>query len=619
MVRSRFQDFSAPADGGGSGERLAALRRRMGELGLSAFILPRSDMWGNEYLRPCDERLAWVSGFTGSAGLLVVLKDGAALFVDGRYTLQAGRQVDGEVIEVLPVAEHEPREWLAGRLKEGEVAGFDAWLMSASRAERWEKALARRGARLKLLDDNPVDDLWRDRPPCGGGEVFVHGEEYAGRSVADKLALVRAEMGERGARRALVTLTDSVSWLFNLRGRAIAHTPVVLAFALVADDGPASLFMDGAEEATALREALAGVAGLHPLADFPTALAGLGGVPVMVDEAHAAARIVMALKQAGAEIIAADDPCLLPKARKNAAERRGARAAHLRDGAAMARFLCWLEKEAASGTVDEAGAAMKLEECRVEMGERTGEPLFDLSFDTISAAGEHGAIVHYRVTEESNRPLRRGELYLVDSGGQYRDGTTDITRTVFIGGADERPGDEQKRHFTLVLKGLISLSRARFPQGTNGAGLDGLARQFLWREGLDYDHGTGHGVGSFLSVHEGPQNISRRGTVAFEAGMITSVEPGYYRPGHYGIRLENLVLCRPPVKRRGEERAMMHFETLTLCPVERRLIEVALLDVDERAWLDGYHRRVRNSLAPLLEDDGETLAWLDKACAPLAG
>jgi len=622
-TRSRFQVFESHAEPEKAAERISALRARMAALGLNAFIVPRSDAFQDEYLPASEERLAWLTGFTGSAGLLIVLPGEAALFVDGRYTLQAAQQVDADVITVLPIAEHKPHEWLAERLGEGDAAGVNPWLLTRSGAKRYREALEKRGAELRYVLPDPVEEIWADRPAPPDAEIFPHPLRHSGRESADKLAEVRASIRGKGADAALITATDSVSWLFNIRSRAIPHNPVVLGFALVpaADGERARLFLLSPNLADEARAALEEVADIAPLDEIVPALKKLGEEhhAVLVDAHQAAEYLLATLEEAGAEIITGQDPCLLPKACKNETEREGMRAAHVRDGVAMSRFLCWLEEAAADGAVDEITAAVRLERFRIETAEALGEPLFDLSFDTISAAGPHGAIVHYGVTTETNRPLKPGELYLVDSGGQYMDGTTDITRTVFIGPPDMRPTEEQKRHFTLVLKGMIALSRARFPEGTTGANLDALARAPLWRAGLDYDHGTGHGVGCFLNVHEGPQNISRRGKAAFRPGMITSNEPGYYREGAYGIRIENLILCTGPEMPEGGERAMLGFETITLCPIDRRLIAAELLEREELAWLNAYHARVREALLPHLEGlDKKAAAWLKRATGPIS-
>ncbi len=622
-ARSRFQSFESHGKPEKSAERIAALRTRMKAFGLSACIVPRSDAFQNEYLPAREERLAWLTGFTGSAGLLIVLHDEAALFVDGRYTLQAPQQVDTAVITVLPIAEHRPHEWLAERLREGEAAGVNPWLLTRAAAKRYREALEKRGAALRYVLPDPVEEIWESRPAPPDVEIFFHAFRYSGREAADKLAEIRKVIAGKGADAALITATDSVSWLFNIRSRAIPHNPVVLGFALVpaAQEERPRLFLLSPNLADEASAEVGKVADIAPLDAVIDALKELGaqGRRVLVDAHQAAEYLLATLEEAGAEVVTGQDPCLLPKACKNDVERQGMRRAHVRDGVAMSRFLCWLETAAADGAVDEIGAAVRLEQFRIETAEALGEPLFDLSFGTISAAGPHGAIVHYGVTTETNRPLNPGELYLVDSGGQYMDGTTDITRTVFIGPPQMQPTPEQKRHFTLVLKGMIALSRARFPEGTNGANLDVLAREHLWREGLDYDHGTGHGVGAFMNVHEGPQNISRRGKTAFKPGMITSNEPGYYREGAYGIRIENLILCTPPETPEGGVRPMLGFETITLCPIDKRLIDVALLERPELEWLNAYHAQVREALLPHLEKlDKEAAAWLIRATEPLS-
>ncbi len=657
LTHTRFQSFVDEAEPERAGERLARLRTRLRAAGIAAFVLARTDPWQNEYLRACDERLAWLTGFTGSAGLLVVFADEtrkAALFVDGRYTLQARQQVRKALFEILQVPEMKPAEWLAGQLagsgRAGEAVssasvpsaandhgggmatadeealalrvGFDPWLMSDRQVQRWRKVLKRQaGVAFVPLVPNPVDAIWRERPAPPDAPFFLHPERLAGMSVAEKLTRVRKTLVEKRATAALVTLADSTSWLFNIRGRDIPHTPVALAFALVPLEGPALLFADPAKVTADVRDALGGLVEIVPLSALESRLQELAAedsLRVLVDRGHAAHRLVALLEEAGAAIVGGEDPCLLPKAMKTAAEQAGMRKAHLRDGVALCRFLAWLDRVAAGGGEDEISAVAALERFRIETAEAMGEPLFDIAFDTISGAGPNGAIVHYRVTRESCRPLVPGELYLVDSGGQYRDGTTDVTRTVFIGPPEMEPASAMRRHFTLVLKGMIALSMVRFPEGTSGANLDVLARRALWSAGLDYDHGTGHGVGAFLSVHEGPQRIARTGATAFRPGMITSNEPGYYREGHYGIRIENLVLCRPAERREGEERAMLSFETLTLAPIDRRLVDPALLTAEERDWLNAYHARVLNEVGPhLAKLDEEAARWLEAACAPI--
>ncbi len=649
LAHTRFQSFVDEAEPEKAGERLAALRERLQAAGVDAFVLSRTDPWQNEYLRACDERLAWLTGFTGSAGLLVVFADEsrkAALFVDGRYTLQARRQVRADLFEILQVPEVRPEVWLAERLGGGGEAneeiqpsadgadeagaqaasapkvGFDPWLMTDRQVQRWRRTLERRaGADFVPLDPDPVDAIWEERPAPPARPFFLQPVRLAGMGAAEKLERVRERLVERRATAALITLTDSVSWLFNIRGSDIPHTPVALAYAFVPLEGRALLFADPAQVTEEVAAALADLVEMVPLAELEGRLETVAvaeGMRVLVDRTHAAHRLVALLEAAGAAIVGGEDPCLLPKATKTEAEQGGMRAAHLRDGVALCRFLAWLDRQAAGGGETEISAVAALERFRIETAEALGEPLFDISFDTISGAGPNGAIVHYRVTTESCRPLTPGELYLVDSGGQYRDGTTDVTRTVFIGPPEMAPSPEMKRHFTLVLKGMIALSRVRFPEGTSGANLDVLARQALWAAGLDYDHGTGHGVGAFLSVHEGPQRIARTGSTAFRPGMITSNEPGYYREGHYGIRIENLILCRPAERREGEERPMLSFETLTLAPIDRRLVDTDLLETAERDWLNAYHARVLKEIGPYLEKlDKEAAAWLAQACAPV--
>ncbi len=626
LVRSRFQVFEDEAEPEKAGERLAALRERLRELELTALIVPRADAFQNEYLPPSEERLAWLTGFTGSAGLLIVFAEEgqrAALFVDGRYTLQAARQVDGEAVEVVPIAEHRPAAWLAERLEAGHVAGVNPWLLTHEAARRYRDALEKAGAGLRFVLPDPVEEIWQDRPAPPDAEVFAHPLRYAGRSVAEKLEEVRATLAEKQVDAALITATDSASWLFNIRSRAIVHNPVVLGMALVPTDAQVRvrLFVRGGGFAPDARAQVEELADILPFEALEEVLASreLAGRRVLVDARSAAARLFALLEQAGAEVVEGEDPCLWPKACKNKVEQAGMRAAHVRDGVAVSRFLAWLEEAAACGEVDEIGAVAKLEELRIDTAEKMGEPLFDISFDTISGAGPNGAIVHYRVTTASNRVLKPGELYLVDSGGQYMDGTTDITRTVFIGPPEMQPAAEQKRHFTLVLKGMIALSRARFPAGTQGRNLDVLARQYLWAAGLDYDHGTGHGVGYFLNVHEGPQSISLRGAAALKPGMITSNEPGYYLEDHYGIRIENLILCTQAEAPEGGEREMLGFETITLAPIDRRLIDVSMLDETELAWLNDYHAQVLRTLLEPLRGLGveAALCWLKRACMPL--
>jgi Xaa-Pro aminopeptidase len=520
--------------------------------------------------------------------------------------LQARAQTDTSLFDVLQTPEAKASKWLAAALPKGGIIGYDPNLHTIKEIERLTEGLGKVGIRLEPQADNPIDLLWQDRPAPSSAPVVPHGPEVAGRSASEKIGEVQETLKREKADAVLLTLLDSIAWLFNIRGGDIAHTPLALAFALVPTRGKPALLIDPAKLGDNVRGHLKETAELLPPDALDARLKALGekGARVRLDPETTPVRFAHILEAAGAKIVAGDDPCILPKAIKNATEIEGARAAHLRDGAAVVRFLAWLDENSPSGRVDEIGAAMKLEEFRRETGE-----LKDLSFDSISAAGPHGAVVHYRPTTASNLTLKARSLYLIDSGGQYADGTTDITRSVAIG----TPSAEMRRHYTLVLKGHIAVATARFPKGTRGQDIDPFARRPLWQAGLDFDHGTGHGVGSYLSVHEPPQRISRTGSVELKPGMILSNEPGLYREGSYGIRLENLVLVTAPKPIKGGTREMLGFETLTLVPFDRRLIDPSLLDRDELAWLNTYHAQVRRKIEKLLK--GADRAWLRKATA----
>lgn len=588
-------------------ERLGALRAELAARGLGGFVVPRADEHQGEYVAPCARRLAWLTGFTGSAGMAVVLADQAAVFVDGRYTLQVRAEVDTDRFEPVHLIDCPPSRWLGERLKPGTRLGYDPWLHTADQVEGLRQAVERAGGELVACIDNPLDAVWHDRPAPPRAPVVPHDLAFAGRSAAEKRGDVAEILRADKLDAAVLTDPSSIAWLLNIRGGDVAYTPLPLSFAILHGNGRVDLFMDAAKLSDAARAHLGGDVTVQPPAALGEALSALGqgGKRVRLDPAIAASALFDRLGEAGARIERGADPCALPKACKNPAELAGARAAHRRDGVAMVRFLAWL---AGQSQVDELGAADRLEAFRAE-----GEHFRGLSFPTIAGSGPHGAIVHYRSSAKTNRELRPGELFLLDSGAQYLDGTTDITRTIAIGA----PGAEERERFTLVLKGHIALARAVFPTGTTGAQLDVLARQFLWRRGLDYDHGTGHGVGSFLSVHEGPQRISKVGTgaVALKPGMVLSNEPGYYKSDSYGIRLENLVAVVPADTPEGGDRDLLGFETLTLVPFDRALVDPALLDQDERAWLDAYHARVAAELMPLLPDDARD--WLRRATAPL--
>ncbi len=588
-------------------ERLARLRRELERRALGGFIVPRADAHQGEYVPPNGQRLLWLTGFSGSAGLAIVLRDRAALFVDGRYTLQAAQQVDGRSFEIHHLIEEPPAQWLATALAAGTVLGYDPWLHTPNEVERLRTAAAKAGAVLQAVADNPLDRVWSDRPPAPLAPVVQHNEAFAGESAASKRARLGQALAKDGVDAAALTMPESIAWLLNIRGGDVPHTPLPLSFAILHCDGAVALFIDRRKLAPGLERHLGnGVTVLPPeqLGPELDALAA-AGARVQVDPDSAASWIFDRLAAAGAGIHRAADPCLLPKACKNPVEIAGTRAAHRRDGAAVTRFLAWLAGEAPQGGLAEIAASDRLEALR-----REGEYFRDLSFPTISGAGANGAIVHYRAQPETEKRLEAGSLYLLNSGAQYLDGTTDVTRTIAIG----EPSSEMRDRFTRVLKGHIALALARFPKGTTGAQLDAFARRELWQAGLDYDHGTGHGVGSYLGVHEGPQRISKAaGAQALLPGMIVSNEPGYYKEGAYGIRIENLVLVQPAAT--GGEREMLGFETLTLAPIDRTLIDPALLDEAEIAWLDAYHARVREVLTSLV--DAATARWLAAATQPL--
>ncbi len=593
-----FQTFTAATSPEQGPPRLAALRDQMRAEGLDAYIVPRADAHQGEYVAACDERLAWLTGFTGSAGMAVVTADEAGVFIDGRYQLQVRGQV-ADVFTPVDWPATRPGTWLAGRLKAGAKVGFDPWLHTADEIEKLTKDLNGKG--VATPSPNLVDRIWPDRPAPPGAPAFAHPIEFAGETSGEKRRRMANTLKAQGQKAAVLTLPDSICWLLNIRGNDVPRNPVVQAFAILHADARVALFADPAKFETLGPDPAIDIA---PKDAFADALGSLNG-PVRVDRTTAPLAVSHTLTEAGVEVSWGDDPCILAKARKNAAELQGMREAHLRDGTAMVRFLAWLDAEAPKGGVTEISAVTALEGFR-----RATNSLREISFETISGAGPNGAIVHYRVTEGTNRPLKPGELYLVDSGGQYPDGTTDITRTVVIG----TPDDEQRECFTRVLQGMIAISTARFPRGLAGRDLDALARAPLWRAGLDYDHGTGHGVGAYLSVHEGPQRISRISEVKLEEGMILSNEPGYYREGAFGIRIENLIVVEKAAEL-GDTRDQLGFETLTFVPIDRRLIDKTMLGPWEIDWIDAYHRAVRERVGPRV--DGADRDWLEAATKPL--
>jgi len=602
-----FQTFDNVNDPSHGKQRLAALRGELARRGLKGFLVPLADEHQGEYIPAAACRLLWLTGFAGSAGLAIVLEDRAAIFVDGRYTLQVREQVDLTVIEPHHLVEEPPHDWLKGVVQKGDRIGFDPWLMTAAEVGRFETALAATGAELVAVDGNPVDAVWTDRPEPPKGRVSLFPEALAGESAEAKLARLGEAIAKAGADATVLTRPDSIAWAFNIRGEDVPHTPEALSFAILRREGRPSLFIDGAKLDNVVRDRLEQIATVESPAAFAPALTALGGA-VLVDKASAAFEVVRRIEAGGGKVVAGADPVLLPKALKNPTELSGIRAAHIRDGVAMVRFLAFIDREAIKGGLDEIAVTKQLEDFRRATG-----VLRDISFDTIAGAGPNAAIPHYHVSTASNRKVEVNGILLVDSGAQYEDGTTDITRTVIVG----TPTEEMADRFTRVLVGNIRLTLARFPKGTTGAHLDVLAREKLWEAGLDFDHGTGHGVGHYLSVHEGPGRIAKTGNVPLEPGMLMSNEPGYYKAGAWGIRIENLVIVTALDPIDGGERPMMGFETVTLCPIDRRLIRPALMTERERAWLDAYHAEVRTKLLPLI-DDAADRAWLVAATAPLA-
>ncbi len=594
--------------------RLKALREELTRQGLDGFVVPISDEHMSEYVGAYAQRLEWLTGFGGSAGSAVVLKDRAAMFVDGRYTLQVREQVDGRFYDYESVPQTSVAKWLGANAPEGARIGFDPWLHGKPWVDAATKALAERGASLVPVDGNPIDAVWNDRPAPSDAPALVHANDYAGEASEAKRAAVAEWLGEQKLDAAVISALDSIAWLLNVRGADVERTPVALSFVIAHADGTADLFIAEEKVTPELRQHLGNAVTIRPRDAFVPGLGSLKSKRVAVDPERSVQAVFGALSGAGAEIVELRDPTVLPKAVKNPVEQAGHRSAQARDGAAVSKFLHWLSLAAPKGGETELSAAAMLQQFRKE------SPLLrDLSFDTISAAGPNAASPHYRVNEESNLKVEPGSVYLVDSGGQYLDGTTDITRTVWVGPGE--PTTEHKDRYTRVLKGHIALALAVFPKGTAGSQLDVLARQFLWSAGVDYAHGTGHGVGSFLSVHEGPQRIAKgaggqAGTdQELLAGMFLSNEPGYYKTGAFGIRIENLVLVEPRAID-GAEGEYFGFETLTFVPIDAALVDTALLTREELRWWDAYHARVLEVVGPQLE--GAALAWLKDQCAPLS-
>jgi len=604
MFEALYQTFDDTADSLESAARVAALRAEFRQHNIDGYLVPRADKHQNEYVAPSDERLAWLSGFTGSAGLAIVLRRQAVLFVDGRYTLAVQAQIDSEVFEPVALASISPDRWLETQLRKGSRIGYDPWLHTPGQIARMSRSAALAGSELVAVEPNLIDAVWHDRPEEPQGQITLHAPRYAGEASAKKLARIVDALAGKDA--LVVSDPHAVAWAFNIRGQDVSHTPLPLSFAIITRTGKPKLYIDFDKLDANVRAKLKLLAALAEPEDLQADLQALGakGKRVLFDASTVPVKLIQIFEKAGGHAEAGIDPIALMKARKNPTERDGMRQAHIRDAAAMVSFLHWFEGAAASGELTEIEAAQALETFR-----RETKKLKDVSFPSISASGPHSAIPHYRVTSKSNRKIKRG-IFLIDSGAQYQDGTTDITRTVAVG----EPNAAMRDRFTRVLKGHIAIARAVFPKGTSGAQIDALARLSLWQAGLDFDHGTGHGVGSYLSVHEGPQRISKIGTQPLEPGMILSNEPGYYNAGHWGIRIENLVIVEPR-EIAGAERESFGFETITLAPIDRALIEPKLLNTEELDWINAYHARVRKVVSPLVEPAARK--WLKAATQPI--
>ncbi|WP_349434873.1 aminopeptidase P family protein [Pararhizobium sp. A13] len=609
-----FQSFEVTSTPQFGKERVNALRSAFASLNIDGFLVPRADEFQGEYVPKSAERLAWLTGFTGSAGIALITQSQAIVFVDGRYVTQLKEQVDGTVFEGGDLVGEPPHLWLEQHGKKGFRLGIDPWLHTGAEVRKLQKALEGLGGTVVFLDHNPLDRQWADRPSAPLGRVKIQPLDHAGVLAKEKLVTMAQNVAKADASAVVLTDPSSIAWTFNIRGSDVPHTPHPLARAIVHADGKAELFLDKRKTGIEEEAYLTQLSSLEAPSSFEDRIAALAatGAKIMIDPDHAPFALAERIRVSGGTVVEAIDPARLPRARKNAAEIEGSARAHLQDGAAMVEFLAWLDGTQ-PGTVTEIGAVEKLEAIRIAVGERMQNPLKDVSFDTISGAGEHAAIMHYRVTTESDLAIADGTMFLIDSGGQYINGTTDITRTVAIGTVP----DEQRRFFTLVLKGMIAISLARFPKGSRGVDLDPLARIALWKAGADFAHGTGHGVGSYLSVHEGPQRISRASTQELLPGMILSNEPGYYRPGSFGIRIENLVHVLEASPIEGGDLPMLGFETLTFCPIDRRLVVAGLLTEEELDWLNAYHAETREKLSPLISDE-KVLEWLKATTAPLA-
>lgn len=612
-----FQSFAQPPIGKELlGDRFARFAKALKDDDLDGYIIPHADAHQSEYLPLDQERLSYLTGFTGSAGWAIVMGDQGHLFVDGRYTEQAAQQIDPDNFSTVDVMTTAPAKWLKTNLKPGQRIGYHAFYLTVSQVRKFEKACNSAGAQLVSCAADPVDQIWQEdgRPLPAIGRIVLQDDAFAGESAADKLLRLSQRLNEEDVDSALLTLTDSIAWTFNIRGNDVAHNPVALAFALLRKHGKPLLWVDGEKLSNSVRDSLSNIVDIEEISNFEASLTRIAsaGPTILIDADSCADAVRIALETGGATLIERQDPVIGMKATKNSVELEGMRRAHLRDGAAMVKFLCWLDSQAA-GSLTEIDAARQLEDIRRETALADNSQLQEISFDTISAAGENAALPHYRVMEHHNAVIADKSLYLVDSGGQYQDGTTDITRTIAIGSVDA----ERKQRFTQVLRGHIAIATARFPSGTSGAQLDTLARLSLWLAGCDFAHGTGHGVGVYLNVHEGPARISKAGHVPLEPGMILSNEPGYYKFGHFGIRLENLVIVDEPHPIEGGDAPMMGFETITFCPFDLRAVDVDGLSIQELQWLNDYHHDVFEKLVHTDLLTQEETAWLSRATSPV--
>lgn len=607
-----FQKFITVSKPETAPARVAKLRNLFDQLDVDAILVPRSDEYLGEYVPACAERLAWLTSFTGSAGTTLILRDKAIVFTDGRYTSQVSKQCDPDTFTIEDIVSNPPSKWIEENTT-GLKLGLDPWTFPSSGIERLENALSSTSGEIVMLSSNPVDQIWDNRPGEPAAQISIQPQEYSGQLAKDKIATIRTDLETSKAGAVIIADPQSVCWIFNIRGNDVAHTPLTLSRAIIYKDLEPKVFIHEQKLNTEAKAYLTQLAEIHSIDDFEVILKQLGAKNgnVLLDQQISSHAISTTLTDSGCKVINKADPALTPRAIKNSSEIDGAIKAHKIDGVAIVHFLTWLHAQKPE-ELDEIKVATKLEATRSKIGQKLHMPLKEISFDTISGSGPHAAIIHYRVDENSNRQLNNGEMILIDSGGQYEAGTTDITRTIGLGDVPH----EQKRFFTLVLKGMMDISLLKFPKGTRGVDIDAFARVALWKAGVDYAHGTGHGVGSYLSVHEGPQSISKRSMVELKPGMIVSNEPGYYRDDAFGIRIENLVTVEPPKDIHGGEIAMLGFNTLTLCPIDRNLILSGLLNSEELEWLNDYHQRVYDELLPLIENQ-DVSDWLKTATAKI--